>query len=330
MAKRTIQTCRFYADIPQYLKALGYYGGSDTPEIWNMNPSQPEEYEADFLTNFSFNINNPSKELDQLISNVPQSSTSGIYGAVLGHNLSRTAFTFRTNLRSEFEYSEIVNYSSGMPEYNGYSLWDITDAGNDENIESLYFTLLSNEPKQIGAVSFGRWFQPSHSPDLNVELISEHEGISTQTTVGGSSLSNINYLGQPNWGNLPAWTLEKQEGHDYNIGANRQRRTWKISFSYLSDDNIFSKATNENKFFNYSEDTGQYTFDTSMASFFGLTLNGSLPFLFCPNSNGSDSTNNRGDKDLEFALCKIDQSSISYKQVAYQTWNVSLVVMEVW
>ena len=220
MAKRTIQTCRFYADIPQYLKALGYYGGSDTPEIWNMNPSQPEEYEADFLTNFSFNINNPSKELDQLISNVPQSSTSGIYGAVLGHNLSRTAFTFRTNLRSEFEYSEIVNYSSGMPEYNGYSLWDITDAGNDENIESLYFTLLSNEPKQIGAVSFGRWFQPSHSPDLNVELISEHEGISTQTTVGGSSLSNINYLGQPNWGNLPAWTLEKQEGHDYNIGAN--------------------------------------------------------------------------------------------------------------
>ena len=26
MAKRTIQTCRFYADIPQYLKALGYYG----------------------------------------------------------------------------------------------------------------------------------------------------------------------------------------------------------------------------------------------------------------------------------------------------------------
>ena len=164
----------------------------------------------------------------------------------------------RDSLRSEFEYSEIVNYSSGMPEYNGYSLWDITDAGNDENIESLYFTLLSNEPKQIGAVSFGRWFQPSHSPDLNVELISEHEGINTQTTVGGSSLSNINYLGQPNWGNLPAWTLEKQEGHDYNIGANRQRRTWKISFSYLSDDNIFSKATNENKFFNYSHDRNIY------------------------------------------------------------------------
>ena len=58
-----------------------------------------------------------------------------------------------------------------------------------------------------------------------------------------------------------------------------------------------------------------------MASFMGLTFNGALPFLFNPDSSA---------EDKEFAICKIDQSSISYKQVAFRTWNVSFVIREVW
>lgn len=328
MAKRTIQTCRFYADVLQYLKILGYYEGSNSPELWNMNPSSANEYELSGLTNFDFNIKNPSKELDQLLTNVPQSSSSGIYGAVLGHTLKNSPMAIEIDNFTFDDVTEIANYSSLTAEYNGYSIWDIQNCGAEENIDKILFSAISNQTSKIGSISYGRWFEPSHSPDLSVKLISEYDGVTNQTTIGGNSITNVNHLGQPHWGDLPAWTLEKKEGHDYKLGADTNRRVWELSFSYMTDDNIFSKSNNPNKFFTTTNDT--YVFDSSMASFFRLTLNGSLPFIFCPNSAGSNPTSDEGDKDLEFAICKLDQDSLRFSQVAYQTWNVSMNIIEVW
>ena len=58
-----------------------------------------------------------------------------------------------------------------------------------------------------------------------------------------------------------------------------------------------------------------------MSTFFKLTKNGALPFIFSPDSKADN---------LEFAICMLDQDSISFKQIAYQTWNVSMSVREVW
>ena len=328
MARRTIQTCRFYADVLQYLKILGYYDGSDTPDVWNMNPSSMSEYDLSGQTNFDFNLKNPSKELDELLTNVPQSSSTGVYGAVLGHTLKNLPMAVETDNFTFEDVAEISNYSSLAAEYNGYSIWDIQNCGAEENIDKILFKVLSNQTSKIGAISFGRWFEPSHSPDLSVRLVSEYDGITNQTTVGGNSITNVNHLGQPHWGDLPAWTLEKKEGHDYKIGADTDRKVWQLSFSYIADDNLLSKSNNPNKFFTVTDDT--YVFDSSLSSFFRLTLNGSLPFIFCPNSAGSNPTSDEGDKDLEFALCKLDQDSLTFRQVASQTWNVSMTVMEVW
>jgi hypothetical protein len=52
------------------------------------------------------------------------------------------------------------------------------------------------------------------------------------------------------------------------------------------------------------------------------TLGGSLKFIFQP--NGED-YNPDG-----FAICILDQDSISIKQVAHNTYNISLKIMEVW
>ena len=328
MARRTIQTCRFYADVLQYLKILGYYDGSNTPDVWNMNPSSMSEYDLSGQTNFDFNLKNPSKELDELLTNVPQSSSTGVYGAVLGHTLKNLPMAVETDNFTFEDVAEISNYSSLAAEYNGYSIWDIQNCGAEENIDKILFKVLSNQTSKIGAISFGRWFEPSHSPDLSVRLVSEYDGITNQTTVGGNSITNVNHLGQPHWGDLPAWTLEKKEGHDYKIGADTDRKVWQLSFSYIADDNLLSKSNNPNKFFTVTDDT--YVFDSSLSSFFRLTLNGSLPFIFCPNSAGSNPTSDEGDKDLEFALCKLDQDSLTFRQVASQTWNVSMTVMEVW
>tara|TARA_R100001591_G_scaffold2182_1_gene5432 strand:- start:1259 stop:2242 length:984 start_codon:yes stop_codon:yes gene_type:complete len=327
MAKRTIQTCRFYADIPQYLKSLGYYEGSNAPDVWDMNPVNVQEYNSPL----EFNISKPSIELDQLLTNIPQSTSSGMYGAVFAHNLTDTIYGFDINTSSITDTQEIINYNSSTSEYNGYSFWNI-DVLQESDVNKISLAFLGQ--KKVGAVSFGRWFEPSHSPDLQVKLITEFDGITNQSTVGGNTITNINHLGQPHWGDLPAWTLEKQDGHDYKIGANTQRRTWQVKFSYMADNDVFNKANNPNKFFTVTD--GNYVFDTSMASFFGLTLNGNLRFWFCPNSAGSNTLDENqsqiqeGEKDLEFALCQIDQDSLTFNQVAHRTFDVSMNIREVW
>ena len=124
--------------------------------------------------------------------------------------------------------------------------------------------------------------------------------------------------------NLPPWTLEKQIGHDYDIGANNARRSWRVGLSYLTDDNLFDKAGNENKFFTWTDQVEgedgepEYVFDSSLSSFFKLTLMGKLPFIFCPDSSADD---------LEFALCRITNKP-SFKQVANNLFSTSLVITE--
>ena len=306
----------------------------------------------------------PNKELTALLKKrveVADESKSGFYIAALGHNLAgdlptgiRTGYwgqiedgttvaSSNTNWVDGVNMTNIGSSSSAnypVP-YNGYSIGHFKSFTQEDNefASSVFrvnfdynpnYQVVNENPNasiNMGAVSWGRWFEPEHSVDLDVTLMTSYEGIDEQTTIGGSSLSNINYLGNPNWGDLPAWTLEKQEGNDYNIGSQSPRRTWRIKLSYLSDTNIFNTATNENKFFtwtNQQEETGgepEYKFDASMASFMGLTFNGSLPFLFNPDSSADNK---------EFAICKIDQDSISYKQVAFRTWDVSFVIREVW
>ena len=285
----------------------------------------------------------------------------GNYAGILGHNLG-TLRDSQDNPISETYVSfygdddgvspnqgcsqqspeELVNYTvsgnAGRPEYDGFSLWKIGNISLDEPVRfaRVQFNTLSQEDDygdrilfnadtvRIGALTYGRWFEPEHAFDIKATIDHSYDGVKLQNTIGGSTLSNISYLGQNNWGNLPAWTLEKQLGHDYNIGANRARRSWKVGLSYLTDDNLFDKAGNENKFFTWTDQVEgedgepEYVFDSSLSSFFKLTLMGKLPFIFCPDSSADD---------LEFALCRITNKP-SFKQVANNLFSTSLVITE--
>ena len=262
-------------------------------------------------------------------------------------NTSANALDF-----TEIVNSDIVARNKIKPEYNGYSLWEIATMPkgddpyvfgsikmvilkqdlnqNEENLntnESLQDIETDNPTVNIGAFTFGRYFEPEFAFDLQATLSTSYEGVKSQTSVGGSTLTNIQHTGQPSWDNLPAWTLEKQEGHDYKVGGSMGRRSWKVSLSFMADDNVFSKAGNENKFFTWNDptthgtdDEGEagYTFDSSLSSFFKLTLNGKLPFIFCPDSSATD---------LEFALCRISNQP-TFKQVANNMFSTSLTLVE--
>ena len=319
MARKTLGKPRFYADVLQYLKALGYYAGSDSPELWTLDPTNNTEYVM--LDAKPFTISNPNKSIDRLLTNVPQSDVSGVYGAVLGHSITNKPMAIDINDYTIEDVAEIVNYSSFSAEYNGYSLWSINNCGAEEDIDNIRFSILSDESDNIGSVSYGRWFEPEYAFDLKGSVSNSYEGISTQTTVGGHTLSNIKHLGQPHWGNrLPAWTLQKQDDEDYNVGGAKGRRSWQVGFSFLSDDKLFNKEGNPDKFFTYDEDTEQHTFDTSLASFYKLTLNGKLPFIFCPDNDADEK---------EFALCRITNQP-KFSQVANNLWSTSLVITETW
>ena len=300
--------------------------------------------------------------------------TSGWYAGVLGHNFASAGVTglYQTSYGkgddgtiykgAPDKVKNITNYdtedfncidvsNAGKPKHDGFSLWEVTDKST-ERIQSAYNTIKFGLEKsegdnflpwgeenfaKIGAYTTGIFIEAPNSPDLSVKKTLEMSGISANETIAGNTLVNIKHKGVPNWGDQPAWTLQKTDGRDYTNVANRARRIWDMSFSYISDDNLFDAAQNSNSFFNDEfdefDDEKTYSvdnFDTSMSSFFKLTQNGALPFIFCPDSKATRTVDGVEVDNLEFAICMLDQDSISCTQVAHRTWNVSLAIREVY
>ena len=360
MAKRTVGRARFYADLGSYLKLKSFYASDkdgiendNVDSVWNLDPSASETFRIDFESSkFSFwqrfSDDENNTELKRLLfDSVPESSKTGLYAGVLGYNpnnLVDNSFNALNGLKFGFtnqakdiesyqdEVTEIINYSNGLPQYNGYSLWEIdsfTEYELTDNFDRFgmsfeaadNFGLIDGENKTIdcGSITFGRFFEPEHSFDLQATIMKDNDGIKRNRTVGGNTLINVNYLGSESWGDLPAWTLGKQAGVDYKPVSHSGRRTWKVSLSYIQDENMFNKHNNENQFFTYDTDDNLHTFDTSLGSFFGLTFDGQIPFLFCPDKDADN---------LEFAKCVITNKP-TFKQVANNLFSTSLVLTEV-
>ena len=321
--------------------------------VWNLDPVALQSFEIVPNTrNFKFwfkflQSDNNNLEIKKLLLDPATSSTSsGLYAGILGHNtsnlkdnslndISKIRLVFGLEDGTQFyqdEITKIANYNIDAPEYNGYSLWEVnTFEPHDpnDNINKFGMSFLTDDvigetegvkkTIDIGAVTFGRWFEPEHSFDLQVSIMKDNDGFKRKRTVGGNTLINVDYLGSESWGDLPAWTLGKQAGVDYKPVSHSGRRTWKVSLSYIQDSNMFNNSTNENQFFTYDIDTNEHTFDRSLGSFFGLTFDGQLPFLFCPDKDADN---------LEFAKCVITNKP-TFKQVANNLFSTSLVLTEV-
>ena len=329
-------------------------GGS---EIWFLDPTNDVTYtrldtmEGNAMMGewrFEMGQGTGTPDRARLLTHIPQSTTTGLYAGALGHSFSNGRWQFNIGLGKilltfsdpymaynfGLNWEEIVNNTGTYPQTNigdaGFSLMNITGwhfhESYDDEITNIWATISrwhsdEGDDFNLGGVTFGRWFEPEYDFDLQATVSNSYEGISTQTTVGGHTLSNIKHLGQPNWGNgLPAWTIQKLENESYSVSGSRGRRQWEVGFSFLSDDKLFNKAGNYDQFFTYDEDTEQYTFDSSLSSFLKLTLNGKLPFIFCPDNDADEK---------EFAICRITNQP-SFSQVANNLWSTSLVITETW
>jgi hypothetical protein len=199
----------------------------------------------------------------------------------------------------------------------------------------------------IGSFAFGYAFQMPHSPDLKLTMTREYDGIQEQNTRGGSTLTQINYSAPPDWIGVPAWELINfpnswalNPTHKRTYPS-RGRRVWDLKFSYMAGDDLFSinelssyfnptdSDTNSGAGYDSADFDGNGHFNLSGHeewSFMNIVMNhtigGALPFVFQPDGN-----NNSPD---QFAICKLDQGSFKFKQVAHNVYDISLKIREVW
>ena len=59
--------------------------------------------------------------------------------------------------------------------------------------------------------------------------------------------------------------------------------------------------------------------ESILSHFYTLTLGGTIPFIFQPDKTKDD-----------FAICRLDKSSFTAKQVAHQTYEVAMTFVETW
>ena len=256
------------------------------------------------------------------------------FGAVLGHNVTATSFSFQNISEAELGSTNIINAPSDSDvQLSGFSIFGFVPPG-----VPYYFTLGDNEDlpdfASIGSLVMGSYYEMPNAPNLSLTMSREYGGTKEFTTYNGSSMSNTMWNKPPKWGELGAWEL--------SVGnpslAKSGRRTWDLEFSYMDDadlwgsnqlistvgENITTELGYESEAID-SDTAFKYTLlgdDNFFSQVWHKTLGGTIPFIFQP-----DNTNPAPD---QFAICRFKNNSLKAAQSSFNTYDISLSIEEVW
>ena len=107
----------------------------------------------------------------------------------------------------------------------------------------------------INTWCMGHYYDMPHSPDLDVSMEIEYDGFDQIQTLGGSTLTRVNYHGSPKWGELNPWEVGDSE-FDYN--KRNGRRNWTLKFSYISQTDLFASNYMSNTTINPNSSITEY------------------------------------------------------------------------
>ena len=376
MAYQNCGTPRFYVDILQWLKSQGLIslhqrtfteGSSFIMDLIGINPTSIIELSGGNGDNdtIRFNTTSPLRIL------MPNDKN---FTMALGHNFASAEASFFTSEGegtaeaggTEQTWTSVATTgyvnstsvgSSGNIDYDGFSIHIGNDA-QDIQTNKLQFRFdyqgdgnaYNDNPLKIGSLLYGTYYDMSHSPDLSLKLSYDYDGVKTQQTKGGATLSNALYSKPADWGDMGCWQLQDpnsntQTSQNYRTG----RRVWDLSFSFLSSSDIMpSNAIINNLYsasyyssntliddFGYTSDDVQ-TADTNNGAFreniltsedffsqvWNKTMGGHLPFIFQPDNNL-----NLPD---QLAICRFDMDSLELTRTAVNIYNMKLKIREVW
>ena len=366
---QNVGTPRFYVDYFQYALTTGILSDEDIfvntgnyssiDQILNLfylNPAKTNNIGQEYFTdngfynelqigaNLNFNTTDYAFDyfgiLNHNLKEIESEQASGNVLALTYHQNNNAIHTVLQNMESKFK----INMNNSNVNLNGFSFVDLKSSNDeitaDPNIVHFDFNKDLNVNLKLGALTAGYYYDMPHSPDLDLTLTREYGGSTKQFTKGGALLTNYNYTQPPTWGDSEAWgtylnTLRKVQKRRAG------RRRWDLKFSYIASSDLMADietldndvlqdigilpfiyhefTSSSSEIFdetNFSKDTSFFT------QFMQKTLGGSLRFIFQP-----DKTDFSPDG---FAICVLDQDSISFKQVAHNTYNVSLKILEVW
>ena len=343
---QNVGTPKFYVDYFQWVLTTGqrnsenllgtYSGGGQSDFLFDLEWSERKALTKLFHLNptslYTLNTTGIDSDLTINLGLNSDNDYSMNYAMILNHNFNETGTTFKVKqfdgtTEDQVTTGNEINFNAT---YNGWSFVDFTNQLEENitnGIKTMVLELSHSEAQQgikMGAISMGTSYTMPHSPDLDLTMTREFGGAKKQFTKGGALLTNYNYTQPPTWGDGEAWGLYTDA--PTNLGARRAgRRTWDLKFSYLSASDIMADIEMLNL---HPIDENEHDYQPSLtdtnffSQFMQKTLGGSLRFIFQP--DGSD---NNPDG---FAICVLDQDSISIKQVAHNTYNISLRIMEAW
>jgi hypothetical protein len=335
MAYQDVVIPRFYVNILEYLGATGY---TEIEDVYRTNPSSKKDV------------------VSAISTSVPEGIfTEKSFAAFLGHSRGQLNFgvSYTTDISVNARISNTIGTGNSLdPAYKGFSIASF----NGENTSSIS----TYHQNKIGSIAVGTYYDMPHSPDLNLKLSYEYDGVKTIQTKNGSTLSNAMYTKPADWGSAGAWQLGT---NILPTNLRSGRRVWDLSFSYLSDTDVFPVNANQshaaysnNGYHNTqavgtsvasnnpttgfadinvdSEDggiAGQFSSNILdgqdfFSQVWNRTLGNTLPFIFNPNGGG-DSPNNSPD---QFAICKFAGDILQYEQVSHNVYNITLKIEEVW
>ena len=358
MAYQNVGTPRFYVDWGSWLKSIGKFeiyepdnanfnkftGGSNSPyntteqdiiNLVGLNPSDPFTITSQGQAGWG----EICLSSGSLGSTDPNSFPN--FAAILGHNFHTSGTKFvvasedgTNNNVGVTQDEHILNSNWGIPDYDGSSIVTFT---NPNSLEYLRVVLSSNQSGEfdsslvyldditMGAICYGRYYDMPHSPDMNLKMSIEMDGIKTIQSRGGATLSNATYTKPADWGDRGCWQLGSGESGQGISNLRSGRRVWDLSFSYLSDSSVMpANASTTNLSGSEADDFETNILDGTdfFSQVWNKTMGGHLPFIFQP-----DNTNNNPD---QFAIAIFDMNSLQYEQVANNVYNVKLKIRESW
>ena len=104
-------------------------------------------------------------------------------------------------------------------------------------------------------------------------------------------------------------------------------RSWKLSFSYIAESDMWIDNEVSNRLINDGDpDTSVSSSileDSSFNFVWNCTLGGTLPFIFQPDNSTTGTNPDR------FAICTFRENTLNVKQVAHNTYSLSITIDEV-
>ena len=275
--------------------------------------------------------------------------------------------------RNHYDYTNILNGETASnptikPSWNGTTIFEIEES---TDLWSSFFVKFNagfdaTINHQLGSLVVGKYWDAPNSPDLSLTMSRSFDGIKKQKTIGGKTLPYINYDGPTQWTmnhpddgtyKYPPFELGLPTGLDGTDTEFNQRaksglgrkglRSWKLTFSYISDDDMWMAYENSslapfnmhNQNFSTVTDTdvprdngntvadfekpNPMLSDDSFNFVWNVTLGGTLPFIFQPDNSDTGTNPDR------FSICTFRDKSLNVKQVAFNTYTLSITIDEV-